>query len=78
VRSKLSKDASAMRMKVLTDADKVVNELKAEAKLEVAKIAKTPDYKKLLEDLIVEVRCGGVRRAQLRVLSALQASLGAL
>lgn len=45
-----------MRMKVLLEADKVVMQLKAEAKLEVAKIAKTPDYKKLLEDLIVEVR----------------------
>ena len=44
-----------MRMKVLLEADKVVMQLKAEAKLEVAKIAKTPAYKKLLEDLIVEV-----------------------
>ena len=56
MRSKKSKQASEARMQVLTEADKLVMAMKEEAKMEVAKLAETGTYDKLLEDLIVEVR----------------------
>ena len=43
-------------MQVLTEADKLVMAMKEEAKMEVAKLAESGTYDKLLEDLIVEVR----------------------
>eukprot|EP01043_Picozoa_sp_COSAG02_P055590 COSAG02_NODE_6468_length_3553_cov_2.112044_4_plen_53_part_00 len=42
-------------MNVLTEADKLVMSMKAEAKMEVAKLADEPAYDQLLENLIVEV-----------------------
>jgi hypothetical protein len=55
-RSKLSKMQGEMRMTVLTEADQVVNQMKAAAREEIAKIAQNAAaYKQLLEDLIVEV-----------------------
>ena len=55
LRSAKSKQASEARMNVLTEADKLVMAMKAEAKMEVAKLADQPAYDQLLENLIVEV-----------------------
>jgi hypothetical protein len=61
-RSKKSKQASEARMKVLTEADRLVTAMKDEARAEVAKLAESPAYDQLLENLIVEVSTGRKRR----------------
>ena len=49
-------------MKVLTEADKLVTAMKDEARAEVAKLAESPGYDQLLENLIVEVSTAAERR----------------